>query len=107
MASDTFNLSYFNHGDYLRAVEEKALDETLSKVLYPDDNTTAGKGVRLKQQYFFVSASLQRILAHFLETYNDLRQLPAQEAVPYVEVPECSRQTRRPRSASRWPGPQA
>ena len=107
VASDTFNLSYFNHGDYLRAVEEKALDETLSKVLYPDDNTTAGKGVRLKQQYFFVSASLQRILAHFLETYNDLRQLPAQEAVPYVEVPECSCQTRRPRSASRWPGPQA
>jgi starch phosphorylase len=97
VASDTFNLSYFNHGDYLRAVEEKALDETISKVLYPDDNTAAGKELRLKQQYFFVSASLQRILARFLETCNDLRQLPAREAVrindthPVVAIPELMR----------------
>ncbi|WP_373509992.1 glycogen/starch/alpha-glucan phosphorylase [Thiocapsa sp.] len=97
VASDTFNLSYFNHGDYLRAVEEKALDETISKVLYPDDNTAADKALRLKQQYFFVSASLQRILARFLETCNDLCQPPAQEAVHIndtdrvVAIPELMR----------------
>lgn len=97
VASDSFNLSYFNHGDYLRAVEEKALDETISKVLYPDDNTAAGKELRLKQQYFFVSASLQRILARFMADCGDLRQLPAREAVhlndthPVVAIPELMR----------------
>ena len=97
VASDCFNLSYFNHGDYLRAVEEKALDETISKVLYPDDNTAAGKELRLKQQYFFVSASLQRILARFLTDCGDLRQLPAREAIhlndthPVVAIPELMR----------------
>ncbi|MFZ1536036.1 MAG: glycogen/starch/alpha-glucan phosphorylase [Chromatiaceae bacterium] len=97
VASDSFNLSYFNHGDYLRAVEEKALDETISKVLYPDDNTAAGKELRLKQQYFFVSASLQRILARFMADCGDLRQLPAREAVhlndthPVVAIPEWMR----------------
>ncbi len=97
VVSDSFNLSYFNHGDYLRAVEEKAVDETISKVLYPDDNTAAGKELRLKQQYFFVSASLQRILARFMADCGDLRQLPDREAVhlndthPVVAIPELMR----------------
>lgn len=97
VASDSFNLSYFNHGDYLRAVEEKALDETISKVLYPADNTAAGKELRLKQQYFFVSASLQRILARFMADCGDLRQFPAREAIhlndthPVVAIPELMR----------------
>ncbi len=97
VASDAFNLSYFNHGDYLRAVEEKALDETISKVLYPADTTAAGKELRLKQQYFFVSASLQHILARFLTAGSDLSQLPEREAVhlndthPVVAIPELMR----------------
>jgi len=57
-----FNLDYFNHGDYERAVSDKAHTETISKVLYPNDNVFEGKELRLKQEYFFVSATLQDII---------------------------------------------
>ena len=61
-STEEFNLDYFNTGDYVRAVEQKSRTETISRILYPRDDTGAGKELRLKQQYFFVAASLQRIL---------------------------------------------
>ena len=70
-AGERFNLEYFNDGDYLKAVAQQEADETISKVLYPSDNTAVGKELRLKQQYFFASASLQEILNEFLEDHDD------------------------------------
>ena len=75
-AGDRFNLDYFNHGDYLKAVERQEADETISKVLYPGDSTVVGKELRLKQQYFFASASLQEILQEFLRDHKDFALLP-------------------------------
>src|SRR5262249_407242 len=60
-ASRDFDLGYFNEGNYIKAVEDKNQSENLSKVLYPDDTTKMGRELRLKQQYFFVCASLQDI----------------------------------------------
>ncbi|HEX4932347.1 MAG TPA: glycogen/starch/alpha-glucan phosphorylase, partial [Gemmatimonadaceae bacterium] len=65
-ATRDFNLQRFNEGDYIKAVEQKTESENLSKVLYPDDSTPVGRELRLKQQYFFVSASLQDIVQRFL-----------------------------------------
>ena len=61
-ASDEFNFDAFNAGNYDRAVEQKMVSETISKVLYPNDNTPQGRELRLEQQYFFVSASLQDMI---------------------------------------------
>jgi glycogen phosphorylase len=66
-----FELTYFNHGDYERAVEDKVLTETISKVLYPNDNVFEGRELRLKQEYFFVSATLQDILRRFRKIHGD------------------------------------
>lgn len=66
-----FELSYFNHGDYERAVGDKVLTETISKVLYPNDNVFEGKELRLKQEYFFVSATLQDIVRRFRKVQGD------------------------------------
>jgi glycogen phosphorylase len=63
-----FDLSYFNDGDYERAVAEKVQSETLSKVLYPNDNVFEGRELRLKQEYFFVSATLQDIFRRYRKT---------------------------------------
>ncbi|MBF0318655.1 MAG: glycogen/starch/alpha-glucan phosphorylase [Nitrospirae bacterium] len=60
-----FDLGYFQHGDYERAVADKVLTETISKVLYPNDNVFEGRELRLKQEYFFVSATLQDIVRRF------------------------------------------
>ena len=65
-----FELSYFNHGDYERAVADKVVTETISKVLYPNDNVFEGKELRLKQEYFFVSATLQDIVRRFRKVYG-------------------------------------
>ncbi len=97
VSSDEFNLQYFNDGDYLRAVEEKARDETISQVLYPNDQTQAGRELRLKQQYFFVAASLARILEDFLDGDGLVEELPDGIAVhlndthPTVAIPELMR----------------
>lgn len=64
-SSSDFNMHAFNAGDYSRAIEEKELASVISKVLYPEDNHTEGKELRLKQQYFLVSATLQWILKEF------------------------------------------
>ena len=97
VSGDDFNLAYFNDGDYIRAVEDKARDETISKVLYPGDATAVGKELRLKQQYFFVAASLARILDRHLAEGETLERLPERVAVhlndthPVVAIPELMR----------------
>ena len=74
-AIDTFNLDSFDKGDYQKAVEQQNLARTICEVLYPNDNHIAGKELRLKQQYFFVSASVQRAILKYLEKHDDIRKL--------------------------------
>lgn len=79
--SRDFDLKYFNEGNYIKAVENKNASENLSKVLYPDDSTAMGRELRLKQQYFFVSASLQDILFRFSRYHKDFGDLPDKAAM--------------------------
>ena len=72
---DTFNLSSFDKGDYQKAIEEENLAKNIVEVLYPNDNHYAGKELRLKQQYFFVSASVQRAIDKYKEQHDDVRTL--------------------------------
>lgn len=74
-AIDTFNLDSFDKGDYQKAVEQQNLARTICEVLYPNDNHIAGKELRLKQQYFFVSASVQRAVLKYLEKHDDIRKI--------------------------------
>lgn len=74
-ADQTFNLSSFDKGEYQKAVEQQNLAKTLVEVLYPNDNHYAGKELRLKQQYFFISASVQRAVQKFKEMGNDIHRL--------------------------------
>ena len=76
-----FDLKYFNAGNYIEAVRDKAESETLSKVLYPSDLTDRGKELRFKQEYFFVAASIQDILARFRKAHTDWEMLPDKVAV--------------------------
>ena len=75
-AIQEFNLNSFDKGDYQKAVEQQNLARNLVEVLYPNDNHYSGKELRLKQQYFFVSASIQRAILKFKETNGDIRDLP-------------------------------
>ena len=96
-ASRDFNLKYFNEGNYIKAVAEKNESENLSKVLYPDDTTEMGRELRLKQQYFFVCASLQDILRRFIKYHPNLDELPDKVAIqlndthPSIAIPELMR----------------
>ena len=96
-ASRDFNLQYFNEGDYIKAVEDKTLSENLSKVLYPDDSTDSGRELRLQQQYFFVSASLQDIIRRFSKFYSSFDELPDKVSIqlndthPSISVAELMR----------------
>ena len=74
-AIDTFNLDSFDKGDYQKAVEQQNLARTICEVLYPNDNHYAGKELRLKQQYFFVSASVNRAVSKYMERHDDIRKL--------------------------------
>jgi glycogen phosphorylase len=74
-ATRAFDISYFNQGDYIKAVEDKASTETISRVLYPNDSQLAGKELRLKQEYFLVSATLQDAIARHLTRHEDLGEL--------------------------------
>ncbi|MDE7299278.1 MAG: glycogen/starch/alpha-glucan phosphorylase [Lachnospiraceae bacterium] len=74
-AINTFNLDSFDKGDYQKAVEQENLARTICEVLYPNDNHYAGKELRLKQQYFFVSASIQRAVEKYMEKHDDVRKL--------------------------------
>ena len=75
-AIQEFNLNSFDKGDYQKAVEQQNLARNLVEVLYPNDNHYSGKELRLKQQYFFVSASIQRAILKFKESNADIRDLP-------------------------------
>src|SRR6185295_7685364 len=81
-SSREFDLQSFNAGEYVRAVEDKTLSENIGKVLYPPDDNYAGKELRLKQQYFFVSATLQDVLRRFLK-FGERRwdELPKKVAI--------------------------
>ena len=72
---EVFQLSSFDRGDYAKAVEEMNLARNLTEVLYPNDNHEQGKELRLKQQYFFVSASLQRAIDRYLRYHTDIKKL--------------------------------
>ena len=91
------DLNAFNSGDYARAAEFKNRFENISWVLYPNDTTPAGRELRLRQEYFFVSASLQDILFHHLEEYGTLHNLADQVAIhlndthPAISVAELMR----------------
>lgn len=96
-AEECFQLDSFDKGDYQRAVEQENLAKNLVDVLYPNDNHTAGKELRLKQQYFFVSASVQRAVAKFKKNHDDIHDMPKKVAFqlndthPTVAVAELMR----------------
>lgn len=96
-ASGGVNLDAFNRGDYIQAVEAKNQSENVSRVLYPDDRTEHGHELRLRQEYFFVSASLQDILRRHLKNHSNLEQLADKAAIhlndthPALAVPELMR----------------
>ncbi|CAO3445388.1 glycogen/starch/alpha-glucan phosphorylase [Azospirillum largimobile] len=80
-ATRDFNFGHFNDGAYMKAVEQKILSENLSRVLYPNDATETGKELRLKQEYFFTSASLQDILRRYLQHHSSFENLPNKAAI--------------------------
>ena len=94
---ECFELDSFDKGDYKKAVEQENLAKNLVEVLYPNDNHIAGKELRLKQQYFFVSASVQRAVARYKKNHPDLKKLPEKVAIqmndthPTVAVAELMR----------------
>ncbi|MDO4787711.1 MAG: glycogen/starch/alpha-glucan phosphorylase [Johnsonella sp.] len=96
-AITNFSLAHFDKGEYQKAVEQENLARTIVEVLYPNDNHYAGKELRLKQQYFFISASVQRAIAKFKEKHEDIRLLPEKvvfqmnDTHPTVTVPELMR----------------
>ncbi len=96
-SSREFNLDEFNQGDYIGAVEAKVLSENISKVLYPSDEALAGKELRLKQQYFFVAATLNDIFRRFSRLNRSFAELPNFVAIqlndthPAIAVPELMR----------------
>ena len=92
-----FSLESFDKGDYTKAVEDENLARSLVEVLYPNDNHISGKELRLKQQYFFVSASLQRAIQRFKKYHDDIHDLPKKvvfqmnDTHPTLTVPELMR----------------
>ncbi|MBD3224565.1 MAG: glycogen/starch/alpha-glucan family phosphorylase [Caldithrix sp.] len=96
-STQEFNLEYFNHGDYDRAVEDKANAELISKVLYPRDDFIEGRELRLKQEFFLVSATLQDILRRYKRTHDNFDAFPQKVAIqlndthPALCIPELMR----------------
>ena len=94
---ESFKLDSFDKGDYQKAVEQEYLARTICDVLYPNDNNYQGKELRLKQQYFFVSASLQSMIQKYLQTHDDIKKLPEKivfqmnDTHPTLVVPELMR----------------
>lgn len=92
-----FDLKSFNEGNYQKALEEQNLANTLTDVLYPADEHYAGKELRLRQQYFFISATVQRVIQHFKKKHTDFNQLPDKVAFqlndthPTVAIAELMR----------------
>lgn len=96
-SADEFGLAYFNSGDYLSAVQDMEMSETISKVLYPNDNSVNGKELRLKQQFFLCSASLQDIVRRWKRTHDNFDGFADKVAIqlndthPAVSIPEFIR----------------
>ncbi|MDR5838352.1 glycogen/starch/alpha-glucan phosphorylase [Caballeronia sp. LZ034LL] len=96
-ATDEFDLSAFNQGDYRRAVEAKNTSEHVSRLLYPDDSTQAGRELRLRQEYFFVSATMQDLIRRYQRTHTHFGRLAEKVAVhlndthPVLAIPELMR----------------
>ena len=94
---ETFNLEEFNRGDHLAAVATRSANQNLSRVLYPDDSTWNGRELRLRQEYFLVSASLQDILRRHFRTHGTLDNLADKVAIhlndthPTLAIPELMR----------------
>ncbi len=92
-----FDLGFFNEGNYIGAVEEKVRDENISKVLYPSEQVEQGRELRLKQQYFFVAATLDDILRRFKKRNKNFSDLPDKVAIqlndthPSIAIPELMR----------------
>ena len=96
-ATEEIDLSAFNRGNYMAAVESKNHSENVSRVLYPDDSTPSGRELRLHQEYFFVSASVQDLLRRYLRNHTTFDELPNQVSIhlndthPVLAVPELMR----------------
>ncbi len=96
-AAESFDLQAFNHGDYYRAVEDKVVSENVTKVLYPNDEQLQGKQLRLEQQYFFVSCSLQDMVrlhlgrGKSLDTFHETYAVQLNDTHPSIAVAELMR----------------
>ncbi len=96
-STEEFDLKFFNEGEYIQAVENKMMSESISKVLYPSDHMEEGRELRLKQQYFFVAATLQDILRRFTKLRIDFDNFPKKIAIhlndthPALAIPEFMR----------------
>ena len=96
-ATEEMDLSAFNKGNYMAAVEGKNHSENVSRVLYPDDSTASGRELRLQQEYFFVSASLQDLIRRYLRSHVGFEQLPEKVSIhlndthPVLAIPELMR----------------
>jgi starch phosphorylase len=96
-AVEELDLAAFNGGDYVAAAAGKNLAENVTRVLYPDDSSAAGRELRLRQEYFFCSASLQDLVGRFFAVHSDVDQLPAHVAIhlndthPVLAIPELMR----------------
>lgn len=95
--SNDFDMKLFNGGEYIRAMEQNAMAEVITKVLYPEDNHAEGKSLRLNQQYFLVSATIQDIVRRHLRIYGTLYNFPELVAIhlndthPVLAIPELMR----------------
>jgi len=96
-SDEGFDLKSFNQGEYIDAVRNNLLEENISRVLYPNDKVFKGQELRLKQEYFLVSASLQDAMVRFKKQFEDLRKIPDQMAIqcndthPNLAIPELMR----------------
>ena len=96
-SSEGINLALFNQGNYTAAIEDKNASENVSRVLYPDDSTEHGRELRLRQEYFFVSASLQDLLRRYFKTHAGVEQLADKVSIhlndthPAIAIPELMR----------------
>jgi starch phosphorylase len=96
-ATEEFDLFAFNQGDYQRAVEARNASENVSRLLYPDDSTPAGRELRLRQEYFFISATMQDLIRRYLRTHSTFGRFSEKVAVhlndthPVLAIPELLR----------------
>ena len=96
-STQEFNLDYFQKGNYVEAVEEKATSENISKVLYPSEEVHEGRTLRLKQEYFFVAATFQDIIRRYTKRNASFKKFPDLVAIqlndthPAIAIPELMR----------------